>query len=83
MSPLMPYTSVHALACPLVHPSVFLHTIELPVSIPARLDTANITFYHWDYSPLHLDSYHTLAKLLIKYLSELVFGLSFFSLSEF
>ena len=49
MPPLLSYTSVHALVCPLVHTSVFLHTISLPVTCAPRYGTANPTFYYWDY----------------------------------
>ncbi|PUU82331.1 hypothetical protein B9Z19DRAFT_1075251 [Tuber borchii] len=48
MSPLVSYTFVHALVCPLVHTSVLLHTIALPVICAPRY-TTNTTFYYWDY----------------------------------
>ena len=48
MPPLVSYTSVHALVCPLVHTSVPLHTIALPITCAPRYNTANTTFYYRD-----------------------------------
>ncbi|PUU74260.1 hypothetical protein B9Z19DRAFT_1196368 [Tuber borchii] len=44
------YTFVYALVCPLVHTSVFLHTMAF--RLLALLGTANTTFYYWDYNTI-------------------------------
>jgi len=46
MSLLMPYTSAHAIVCPLVHTSVLPYTVAPP---DALLGAANTIFYYWDY----------------------------------